>query len=292
MISRTGAVAVALVGAAFLVARPARSPGDAPFIEAVYPTMDTLPENLLRFYVQFSRPMMRRESLERIALLDERGEVVSDVFLELAQELWSADDRRLTMLLDPGRIKRGLRPHRERGGPLASGHVYTLRIDAGWPDSSGAPTLASYEKRFIVREADREVLSPELWSISAPAPGARAPLEMRFGEPLDHALALQMIGLMDASDRRVDARVMLRDDDRVIQFVPDRPWVAGKYTVVVDQDLEDIAGNSTSRLFDSDLAQLRCAQCVGHSPRVTARGVIQRAVLIENIPALRRRTIP
>ena len=42
-----------------------------------------------------------------------------DPFLELEQELWSGDGRRFTLLFDPGRIKRGLKP-REEQGPSSS----------------------------------------------------------------------------------------------------------------------------------------------------------------------------
>ena len=38
------------------------------------------------------------------------GQAVADPFLELDEELWSTDGRRFTLLFDPGRIKRGLKP--------------------------------------------------------------------------------------------------------------------------------------------------------------------------------------
>ena len=44
---------------------------------------------------------------------------------------------RLTLLLDPGRIKRGVRPLEEIGGALQVGRTYTLVIDDAWPDAKG-----------------------------------------------------------------------------------------------------------------------------------------------------------
>jgi hypothetical protein len=87
-------------------------------VAAVYPTRDLLPENLLRFYVSFSAPMSRGEAYLRIKLLDAlTGKPVDAPFLELDEELWSNDAARFTLLFDPGRIKRGLKP-REEVGPI------------------------------------------------------------------------------------------------------------------------------------------------------------------------------
>ena len=36
---------------------PVKDTSDATFVRAVYPTADTLPENLLTFYIDFSKPM-------------------------------------------------------------------------------------------------------------------------------------------------------------------------------------------------------------------------------------------
>ncbi|MEM7513074.1 MAG: hypothetical protein AAF388_19250, partial [Bacteroidota bacterium] len=40
-----------------------------PEISAIYPSADTLPENLLRMYIQFSSPMKTVGNLEKIQLL-------------------------------------------------------------------------------------------------------------------------------------------------------------------------------------------------------------------------------
>ena len=84
-------------------------------VEAVYPSTNTLPENQLKFYVHFSAPMSRGEAYQRIRLLDEQGKPLALPFLEIDEELWDREWKRLTLLFDPGRIKRGLIPHDEAG---------------------------------------------------------------------------------------------------------------------------------------------------------------------------------
>jgi hypothetical protein len=91
---------------------------DPAHVEAIYPTADRLPSNTLRFYIVFSAPMSAGEAHDRLRLVNDRGQVVPGAFLELEEELWDPTGRRLTVLLDPGRIKRGLRANLESGAPL------------------------------------------------------------------------------------------------------------------------------------------------------------------------------
>ena len=93
-------------------------------VAEIYPSRDLLPENLLRFTIFFSAPMSRGEAYRRIKLLDlARARRVDAPFLELDEELWSPDGTRFTLVFDPGRIKRGLKPREEVGPVLEAGQV-------------------------------------------------------------------------------------------------------------------------------------------------------------------------
>ncbi|MEO0754423.1 MAG: hypothetical protein AAFY85_06450, partial [Pseudomonadota bacterium] len=75
-------------------------------VEDIYPTSDVLPANLLRFYVYFSEPMQRSAALEHVTLRSvSTGKAVTGAFFQSRYDLWSTDGRRLTLLLDPGRVK-------------------------------------------------------------------------------------------------------------------------------------------------------------------------------------------
>ncbi len=102
--------------------RPASKPTTV--VTLVYPTSDVLPENLLRFYLHFSAPMSQGDSYRNIKLLDAKGKAIDLPFLELDQELWDPAGVRLTLFLDPGRIKRGLKPREEVGPSLEEGKHY------------------------------------------------------------------------------------------------------------------------------------------------------------------------
>lgn len=220
----------------------------------VQPSAAELPENLLKFYLRFSGPMQRGDAYRHIRLLDESGAPVELPFLELDEELWDPEQTRLTLLLDPGRIKRGVLPNEESGSALVVGRSYTLSVDASWPDASGRPLKSGFRRRFRVGPADRQSPDPELWSIRPPVAGARTVLEVSFGEPLDHALAERLLAVHDLAGKPVDGSVSLSDSDRKWSFVPSTPWKPGVYRLKVGAALEDLAGNRMDRLFDVDLA--------------------------------------
>jgi len=78
---------------------------EAPIITAVYPAQDTVPENLLKMYFKFSKPMQEVRSLDYIKVYNTQNDSLIDVFLDLQPELWNKERTRLTLWLDPGRIK-------------------------------------------------------------------------------------------------------------------------------------------------------------------------------------------
>ncbi len=94
----------------FLLPKPKTAPT---VVEHVYPSRDALPENLLRFYFHFSAPMSRGDVYQYIRLLDAKGKPVEAPFLTLEQELWDEAGQRFTLLIDPGRIKVGLKPRED-----------------------------------------------------------------------------------------------------------------------------------------------------------------------------------
>ena len=127
---------------------PLPDKGNAPELIAIYPSADTLPENLLKFYVQFSSPMRESEALRHIHLINEKGDTLSDVFLDLQPELWNSEGTTLTLWLDPGRIKRELIPNQRLGNPLKKSNHYQLVVDSTWKDQQGLSLKQGYTKQI------------------------------------------------------------------------------------------------------------------------------------------------
>jgi hypothetical protein len=219
----------------------------------VFPSASELPENLLKFYIHFSAPMSRGNIYEHIHLRDESGKVVELPFLEIDEELWNPEMTRLTLFIDPGRIKRGVRPLEEIGAVFQAGKKYTLLIDQEWRDADGNQLKKGSAKIFKVGPPLREPLEIATWKISRPSANSRRPLLIRFPAPLDHALAQRMIQVSDSDGQHLRGQTSLAEEERQWSFVPEKPWTPGTYQIVVDTSLEDLAGNNIGKPFEVDL---------------------------------------
>jgi hypothetical protein len=220
---------------------------------AVYPEDAQLPANTLRLYIQFSEAMDVGNALEHIHLRDHFHRDIERAFLAVDQELWDAEHKRLTLLFDPGRVKRGIRTNVEAGRALVAGKQYELVIDSTWRAASGAPLVAPYEMRFSVTAPDYEQPKPDRWQVTAPRAGTRNSLRIAFGEALDRALAERLI-VSTAGGQPVDGRINLSADGTNWTFTPAAAWSRGEHHIVVSVTLEDVAGNSIRRAYDVDRA--------------------------------------
>jgi hypothetical protein len=219
---------------------------------AIYPSAPEVPRNILRCYVWFSTSMSEGWAAEHLRLVDDAGETLVGALLPTEYELWDTAHRRLTVLLDPARIKRGLVSHRETGYPLQRGRPFRLVIDAGFRDGQGAPLLSSAERTYGVGADERRRLEPGQWTLQAPATQTIEPLEIGFDRPLDHGLLLRCLHVTGPSGRRVVGQVEVGPAERSWRLVPAQPWAPGAHGLVVEHILEDAAGNSVSRVFDQD----------------------------------------
>jgi hypothetical protein len=217
-------------------------------ITQIYPSADTLPENVLKLYIEFSAPMSRGYAWQHIHLLDANGLPVDLPFLEVEQELWDPGFRRMTVLFDPGRIKRGLVPNRDAGPPIEEGKRYTLVIDREWPDATGDLLSKEARKTFLVGPAVRKGIDLKQWRI-----GARQSLTVEFPEPLDFALLSHALQVTGPDGRIIEGTAVIDRGETRWSFTPAESWKLDEYRLQVDTALEDLAGNRIGRAFDVDV---------------------------------------
>jgi hypothetical protein len=223
------------------------------YVDQVYPTAEVLPENLLRFYIYFSEPMAREGIWKSVVLLDAHGAIVPGAFIENKFDLWSPDDRRLTVLFDPGRVKTGLVAHNTLGRALEAGESYTLRVDVGAETRSGCAMSRAYSKTFDVVEADFAVPDLADWRVFEPSAGSRDTLRVALDGPADHLSLAYRIRVKDTHGNLVRGALRLGDEEREWLFTPTAPWAGTAYHLEVNTTLEDIAGNRLTGLFDRPL---------------------------------------
>lgn len=222
-------------------------------VSAVYPTADVLPENLLRFYIYFSKPMKRTNVLSSIYLADEKGNKLEGVFLDNKFDLWSPDNTRLTLLFDPGRVKTGLVAHNAMGRALKPGNDYQLVIDDKLQDANNCDLEKTYKKHFRATTQDYESPNAEKWVIKKPKVNTREALTVLFNGKIDHLSLAYRVRVKTEHGQSVSGKISLANDEREWKFTPSLPWKSGNYSLVVDPKLEDIAGNRVTGLFDQPL---------------------------------------
>jgi hypothetical protein len=233
---------------------PPRPPAPPARVERIYPSAAVLPANHLKFYIHFSKPMREgKDIFERIQLLDGDGQPIPDAWRHT--ELWNADARRLTLWIHPGRVKRGVNLREEFGPVLRPGREYTLVVGADLCDADGQALGRPFTRKFRTVAEDRTRPLVEPWKTRAPQAGTLRPLVLEFPKPLDRALLDRLIAVVDAHGKAVPGRIEVGAEERSWAFHPERPWESAEYTVSVDARLEDLAGNTPLRLFDTDLSE-------------------------------------
>ena len=216
----------------------------------VYPGSDTLPNNLLKWYFHFSTPMRQGNAYDYLHIINNSGDTIN-AMLELKPELWNDRSTILTVWLDPGRIKRELLLNEAYGTPLRKNEKYTLIISSGWQAVSGEKLAKHQIKSFKTIKDDRNIPNPSEWRISFPATGADT-LQIDFGESMDFLVLKNAIHIIQAG-REIKGVTELLDNESIYAFYPESQWEKGKYTLVIESRLEDLAGNNLNRLFDVDL---------------------------------------
>jgi hypothetical protein len=232
---------------------PPRNSTPTTVVSKIYPSAEVLPENLLKFYIHFSAPMSRGNIYDHIYLRDSSGKKIELPFLEIDEELWDKSMMRLTLFIDPGRIKRGVLPLEEIGPSLETGNSYTLVIGREWSDGAGNPLKEEFRKVFKVGPPDRIPPDPAHWKIQPPQPGTLQPLMVLFPEPMDHALSQRVIHVTAESGELIEGNVEVDDEERRWEFAPGKPWRQGAYSLVIQTTLEDLAGNNIGKPFEVDL---------------------------------------
>ena len=219
-------------------------------VVTVYPSGDSVPANLLRVYILFSQPMSRRGVAQHVKLLRENGEAVEHPFLDLEDELWDPSGQRLTLIFDPGRIKRGLALNESKGLALQVGGRFRLLISADAKDAKGSPLAKAFSKEYRVLPAERSTPDPRRWIITVPQAGTREVLRVVADRPLDQPLFERLVRVEDEAGSPLEGEAAVAEGGTRWSFFPTQVWHPGGYRLRVGAELEDLAGNRPTRLFD------------------------------------------
>jgi hypothetical protein len=242
-----------------LGAAPAEQPGGT-VVERVLPNAAEVPANLLKFYVFFSAPVRQTDRIfDQMHLRGEDGKEVYDPWRRFHQ--WSDDGKRLTLWIHPGRIKQGVNLREEFGPVLAPGHKYKLVIDRTIEDLPGNELARPFEREFTATAELHERVDMNRWSLRAVV-GSHV-LRFTTDRPMDGLLMQRFLRVRDAVGNEVKGRLIF-GAQTCYEFHAEQPWRAETYTLESHELLEDLAGNTPVRVFDTDLTKPEASPAVLH----------------------------
>ncbi len=243
------------------------SPGESGETDAtlsIEPVAEMLPANFLKFYLHFSEPMERGDVFRYLRLVtlknDGTEEEVVEPFREV--ELWSGDFQTLTLWLHPGRQKPGVNLNVDLGPVLEEGRGYRLVVSPEWKTQSGKRLNGGLSKSFQAGPVDKQQPDPLSWRV---ARSSSRQLVVTTDGSLDPASLRKRLRVTSEPGRKALPVTIEAPRDRIrlsIETASDvksgvvfDSWSAGDYRIIVDSQLEDLAGNSIARPFNLDLEE-------------------------------------
>lgn len=228
----------------------------------IEPLVAILPANFLKFYLRFSEPMERGDVFRYLRLVkiqaDGSEEEVVEPFREV--ELWGAHFETLTLWLHPGRQKPGVNLNVDLGPVLEEGERYRLLVSTDWKTQSGGRLGGDLSKAFRAGPVDKTQPDPAGWTVKKLSSNN---LLIKTDDLLDPASLRKRIRVIHGVIGEIlPARMQAVAHIVTLELVGEpvavagghlNSWPPGEYHLIVNPQLEDLAGNSIARPFNLDL---------------------------------------
>jgi hypothetical protein len=238
-------------------------------VTEIFPASETLPSNILLFYIEFSQPMNPDVTAFRnVKILDSQGEEQKLVWRQ--RSYWLKDSRVLVMMIHPGRVKRGLNSLSELGPVFKEGERYAIVVSGEMKDRYNRKITKEFRKDFAVSAPDRQC--PAFSDISRPPANTFEPLKIMFSEGMDYASVMNGITVKDVkSGTTLKGEIVKGEDDNHWYFKPLERWRDEEYTLTFEKVVADFCGNSLYTRFEvedmKELEKEKTLTTVGFHPQ-------------------------
>lgn len=215
------------------------------YVEAVFPSSQNVPRNILFFHIQFSTSMRYDISgYENVRILDNSGTELPLLWRQ--RSYWLEDQKLLVLMIHPGKVKRGI----EMDIPFQIGETYTLEVLPTMKDVQGKNIAQPYQHPFTITKEDYD--SPKILfdDFKLPKADSRKPITLLFSEGMDHSSILSGVKVYDANNQQMEGVFSWDANDQVFDFTPNKPWGIGKYEIVFEKKVCDFANNRLNRPFE------------------------------------------
>lgn len=173
---------------------------------------------------------------------------VQEPFREV--ELWDETFTRLTLWLHPGRQKPGVNLNVEIGPVLEEGKRYRLEVSRNWRVEGGRPLDWLMVHEFLAGPSDVTQPDPKGWKVEA----KEGLVRVKTDEALDPESLRKRVAVVREGETVAEV-VVFEAVREGFTIRPNEAMAAGRWRLVIDPKLEDLAGNSIARPFNLDLDQ-------------------------------------
>ncbi len=219
-------------------------------VEVIFPLNKTVPENILMFHVLFSQPMENDEmAFQKVWLLDHDGKVKERVWRE--RSYWTPDGKHLVLMIHPGRIKRGINYLEELGPVFEVGKKYTLVISDSLRCINGQELQKEYRTELNITSADRTIPQLKTKKIPDLEAGTQTGFLIMFNEVMDYGTMISDMYVIDKDGNIIEGKVRSEMKEYGWVFSPVQPWKAGIYSLVLDNEVADLASNRLYKAFET-----------------------------------------
>ena len=195
--------------------------------------------------------------LNHIKLTRDDGKNITGVFFENQYELWNEDRTKVTLIVDPGRVKTGLLAHNVLGRAFDEGVTYCLVVDSLLVDFNNEKLNRRFIKKFIAVSEDTTAPNLTNWSVTCPPANTREVFTINLNDKVDHISAKTFIKIIDDNERIMEGEITLGKNESLWIFKPKLKWQKGNYKLIVNSRLEDIAANTLNGIFDHKKGSLK-----------------------------------
>lgn len=230
---------------------------DYPRLIGVHPASEIWPANILRFHLVFDREMDPSDAARCLSIETATGEPVTAALVDLQEGLWSPDGQILTMLLHPGRIKRGLIAQAHLGLALIPKQHYRLRISGALASIDGVALGSDETISFSVGAPVESAIEPFSWEFLQPQAGQITPLRIETGRPLDALGVLSGMRIETISGHRLAATFSTEGETVIAR--PLLAWPNEPIRIVACDRLEDVCGNRVASSFEQSIFREQCS---------------------------------
>lgn len=217
-------------------------------VQKVYPDTDSIAENSLTFYVEFSEKMKNdTRAYTHVDVVKEDGSIISLPWRQ--KSYWINNNKTLVLMIHPGRIKSEISSTAALEPVLKSGSKLSLRIGTELKSVDGNVLADSFLKDYTVSAKDTILPKIITTEIDPPSVNTRNVVAIQFSKEMDFGLVYKCFSLLK-EEAKVAGQITTDDGQRWF-FTPDDKWTTGDYTIKIGNKIGDSCHNQINRRFET-----------------------------------------